>query len=154
MRKISPGQIKVLHTLKSKLGIEQDVWDGILADYKVTSSTQLSFENARELASNLAADAKQIGVWKDFERKRPAEIDGMATPGQKDMLRRIWDRVSRTVNPDDRKRALDKMVLRITGVSKLDWLPRELVSKVKKTLDTMDIQQSEKGGVSCQLSQK
>lgn len=53
--KATKNQVTAIHTLKSKLGLSEEVYISILASYNVKSSKDLLFHEAGELITNLSA---------------------------------------------------------------------------------------------------
>ncbi len=62
--KIQPWQIKMIHTLKGALQLDDDTYRAILSGYKVTSSKELTAFTAGKLTEDLTAKATAAGVWK------------------------------------------------------------------------------------------
>lgn len=74
-------QIKLIHTLKGALCLDDDAYRDVLAGYGVKTSTKLSEAKAAQLIEDLEAKAVQAGVWKRKTRrtgkawKRPKNMD-------------------------------------------------------------------------------
>jgi len=60
----NPTQIKLIHTVKGALGLNDDDYRAVLAGYGVTSSKQLSDRDAATLLADLEAKAVAAGVWR------------------------------------------------------------------------------------------
>lgn len=60
----NPMQIKLIHTVKGALGLNDDDYRAVLAGYGVTSSKQLSDRDAGALLADLEAKAVAAGVWR------------------------------------------------------------------------------------------
>lgn len=77
----TPVQIKLIHTLKGALGLDDDTYRAILAGYGAASSTKLSVAKAAELVKDLEAKAIAAGVWGRKQKKsgkswqRPKNMD-------------------------------------------------------------------------------
>lgn len=68
---ISDGQVKAIHTLKTKLGLTDDRYRGYLKTYRVESSLDLTKAQAREFIDKLQADlTKREGRAKDDSTAR------------------------------------------------------------------------------------
>jgi len=57
-------QIRLIHTLKGALCLDDDAYRAVLAGYGVQSSTKLSDAKAAQLVQDLEAKAIGAGVWK------------------------------------------------------------------------------------------
>ena len=137
----TPSQIKIIHTLRAKAGIDEDLYRQMLAkpQFNVNSSTELSFEQANDFIAELY---KASGL-KPFQSrptaKRPKEL---ASADQKAMIEGMWKDVSRKTTNADRKKALNHFLERF-GVSHLEWLTRRKVEKVAKALCAMGAKRPE-----------
>jgi phage gp16-like protein len=78
----TPIQIKLIHTLKGALTLDNDTYRAILASYDADSSKDLSDAQAAALIKDLEAKAIASGVWKSKQKKtsrpwqRPGNIEG------------------------------------------------------------------------------
>jgi len=136
--KVTPQQIKVIHTLKSRLGISDEVYRSILRDWHVYSSTQLTAEGADQLIHFLRHAAEREGKWIQ-PRKKYAHLAGrygMATPKQLRMIEAMWSGVSRASKPAERAYALCSFLERF-GINRLEDLEFHQVHKVVRTLQAM-----------------
>ncbi len=68
----TPIQIKLIHTLKGALSLDNDTYRAILAGYGVASSKDLSLSKAGLLLKDLEEKAIAAGVWKN-KQKKPAK---------------------------------------------------------------------------------
>lgn len=57
-------QIKLIHTVKSALGLSDDDYRAVLAGYGVSSSKDLSTWHAAKMLQDLETKAAAAGVWK------------------------------------------------------------------------------------------
>lgn len=133
MATVKPHQIKLIHTLKSKAGIDQDLYLEMLAKYKAESSKDLSWTQANFLIEELAKAAGQKVY------NGPRRLHGgreMATVQQKNMIEAMWSDVSRKTTAAEKKTALNHFLERF-GISHLEWLSRGKVEKVVKALIAM-----------------
>ena len=139
---ISNNQIKMIHTLKNKLNLDEDIYRSMLSTYNVESSKKLDFEDAKDLITKLQKMALEVGIWKKNKR-RPSkykELKGrseMATPAQLRMIEGMWADVSYQETPEEREKALRKFLYRIVKVSDLSFLKSTQVSKVINALKAM-----------------
>lgn len=136
--KITPGQIKLIHVLKGKLGLTDEAYRSILLDYHAFSSTQLSSAQAEHLIWFLQKNAEREGKW-----IRPAQRyanltgrRGMATPKQLRMIEAMWADVSTAYSGVARAVAL-KTFLRRFGAASMEELEYWQVHKVVSALQAM-----------------
>jgi phage-related protein len=139
--------IRLIHTLKSKLALSDDDYRAMLSSYNKTSSTSLSDSQAKELTQTLTTMAVKRGVWKkpagrSYKRKwdELGDRPGMASPAQLRKLEVMWSKVSRQPDAESRSEALVKFVMKITGVSQLDWMEPVHVRKVIRAIEAMQRQ--------------
>lgn len=131
-------QIKIIHTLKSRLGWDDDLYYAVLAGekYKVKSSKELSDIKAAELISEMNKAAwnteykrlKYAGIKRDRE---------MASPAQLRAIEAMWADVSKMKNEKTRAEALRKFIRRIVKVEDIQWLEKWMVKKIIKALVSM-----------------
>jgi hypothetical protein len=131
------GQVKMIHALRNRLGIDEPTYRDMLADYGVTSCADDAFtkRKAADLIDKLESQAINAGVW---EKRSNASKSGI-TPKQLGKIRAMWKEVSYAPE-DEREKALDKFVNRITGVTFAKWLSREDVPKIMAALARMQKQ--------------
>ena len=128
-------QLGRIHALKSKLGIDDPEWRSLLAQYGVTTSANLNNDQFKELHDFLEKDAIAKKVW---EKKTATRVSaGFANVKQKSKIRNMWDLVTTQKTDEDKKKALNKFILRIARVHSIEWLPIESVQKVIKALSVM-----------------
>ncbi|MBQ7568384.1 regulatory protein GemA [bacterium] len=131
---ISKEQIKIIHTLKSKMGMSDSDYRQRLWRVGVKSCKEMSFEQAKRFIHNLKiACAKKTG--KTYARSG----HGVAriSDAQMAMIRAMWAEISYLGDTDDREVALNKLVSRLYHVRVLSWLPRWQVPKLVRTLEVM-----------------
>ena len=61
---VTKGQIKAIHTIKSKIGLCDEYYRCMLSQYGVESSKDLTFEQAEGLWATLQQMAKEAGIGK------------------------------------------------------------------------------------------
>jgi len=127
-------QLGKIHALKSKLGIDDPEWRALLSQYKVTTSANLNNVDYKNMHDFLEKCAIAQGVW---EKKTKRISAGKASSSQQAKIRAMWNEVTIQITESDKAKALDKFVLRIAGIHKLEWLPVESVQKVIKALSVM-----------------
>lgn len=124
-------QIKLIHTIKGALCIDDDVYRGLLAGFGVESSKDLRDAQAELLLRDLEQKAIAAGVWKKKEQpkagRRPGNIKRPEGQGRKD-----YERVSRA-------KQLQKIEALLT-VGKRPWAYADaLAEKICRTRDKMPI---------------
>lgn len=127
----SKKQIKLIHTAIHQLGIDDETYRTMLSAYGVTSSKELTYPQARDLIEQL----QELG----FDLKERKYREGMITPRQMAYIKYLWRE-----NPNVKHKAvasLEAFVKRITGLDRLDWLPREKVQKVIKAIENIQSKQ-------------
>lgn len=140
----SKEQIKLLHILKSKLGIDDETYRTALFKCGAESSIQLTRAAADKLVQLWTSQATQMGVWNKTGVKRKLKFDGLdgrkgdfAKPAQ---LRKIdvkWAQVSRLATNSERSAALNIFLHRRFGISNIEFVKIHQVGKIIKTLDAM-----------------
>lgn len=115
---ITPIQIKVIHTLKTALGLSDDLYRAALSRCGVSTSKALSFSGAAELIDLFEQQAIAAGVWQ--KRNSPAgdtpRREGFASPAQLALIDILWQQVSNAPE-GERKAALRRFVTRQAKVS-------------------------------------
>lgn len=143
--KVSAAQIKQIHTLKTKLGWDDDFYRQVLAKYGVESSKEMSYAQRNELivemmkASGLRSDANAgyyPAQWTKPEVVKPTKAQVYAIVA-------IWGRVSRAEGSEAKRAALDSFIDKKFG-KKLETLSRSEASKVIVILKKMEEQHEKK----------
>mgnify|MGYP000925851693 CR=1 FL=1 len=137
---VDRGQIKAIHALKSKLGLDEGTYRSMLSAYGVKSSKELSWRQAEELIADLRVKAGQPSDRREAPRKRYADMGrrpGMATGAQCRLIEAMWAQVSRTAPGEAREAALNKFIKRIAGVEALRFLKALDVQRVIRALEGM-----------------
>lgn len=124
---INARQIKAIHALRGKLDLSDKEYRELL---KKPSSKDLSFEEAKEIISAMVRAAGQTVPQIHIDRP------GYASKKQINMLLAMWHDVS--VAPlKERRTAFDKFLRNRFGIGCLNWLPKDMVGKIKCTLEAM-----------------
>lgn len=137
---ITQSQKRAIHTVKGKLGLDEETYRAMLNGYGVSSSTDLSFEQAKDLLNKLISGATEVGVW---NTTTDCSSEGFANPKQRSKIIALFDDVS-FVQPSDRAKALDKFILSRIGISKFKWLTKEGAQKAIIILEAMKKQKCKK----------
>lgn len=147
---ISPQQIKLIHTLKSAIGMDDDLYRcALYENFRVESSKDLTFVQAERVLGIFKKEAIAQGVWKEKAKsdqyrelkRRP----GYATPAQLSYIDGLWKDVSRA-SDENRQNALRSFLMRQAGVSDLRFLTSEKAAAVLSALKHMKSRQQEVRG--------
>lgn len=146
---INGRQIKTIHAIKNKLGMNDDEYRTLLYGmFEVLSSKELSWAEAEDLVSELnrktGAGDRGLGTGKPHtshpKSRQYQELDGrpgMATAAQCRMIAGMWADVSRVADAESRDKALRQFLYRITAVDHFRFLKRWQVEKVVRALEAM-----------------
>lgn len=142
---ITPPQVKLIHTLKAAIGMDDDHYRYALYEaFRVESCKELTFDQAEDLLRDFKKRAVSLGVWtgktkasspRDFNPR-----DGFASPSQLSYIEGLWEDVSRA-SEEDRRRALRGFLLRQVGVSDLRFLTADKATAVIHALKQMKARQ-------------
>lgn len=145
--RISPRQIKIIHTIKGKLGMDDDAYRALLAQYKVESSKDLSWFMAESLIEEMNRKAgstpltDRAGALPERSRRQSyADLDGrpgMCNGKQARMMEGMWMEVSWAETPEAKLEAQWKFLKRITGVDHFRFLRAFQVPKMVRALKEM-----------------
>jgi hypothetical protein len=146
-RAITANQVKKIHTLKSLLDVSDETYRQMLSNYKVTTSKDLSFDQADGLIQIYEHFAIKDGLWSREGYRDKYETlcgrIGMATPSQLRMVEGIWTELY--PEPDEKRRdtALRHYLFRFFKVSDLRFLDGETVNKVLYALKQMQAREKQ-----------
>lgn len=139
VKMIDRGQIKTIHALKGRLGLDENTYRAALSTYGVESSKGLTWRHAEELIADLRIKAGQPSDRRRLPRQRHADMDsrpGMATGAQCRLLEALWSQVSRA-EAGSREIALNHFVKRILGVDALRFIKSYQVEKLVRAMEAM-----------------
>ena len=122
---VTKEQIKQIHTLKSKLGWDDELYMQVLAKYGVESSKQMSYSQGNRLIVEMM---KASGV---------AIREAKPTQAQVYAIIAIWARVSRAEGSEAKNAALNSFIDNKFGKT-LEKLTRAEASKVIVILKKME----------------
>lgn len=139
---ISASQVKKIHALKTALSLSDETYRVLLQDgFTVTSSKELSFEDAEILIREMENKAVSIGVWEKRsgcdQTGRDHSRPGMATASQIRKIKMLWGEVTTAQDESSRQRALRSFLERVVKVSDLRFLEVAAASKVINALKQM-----------------
>ncbi len=138
---INNYQIKMVHTLKNALGMDELTYRSSLFEaFGVYSSKDLTSSQAAGVISYFEREATSAGVWKKIDPKEKyRKLEGRpdyATVKQLTYIESLWKQVSR-VKAKQRASALRSFLQRQAGVSDLRFLKRADTGKVINALKSM-----------------
>jgi hypothetical protein len=153
-QRISFRQVKIIHTITGKLGLDDDTYRAILAQYPgpegepAATCKDLTWQQAEQLIDELNRKAgnppqsplKLRGEAEGRGVMRYADLDGrpgMCNGKQARMVAGMWAEVSRAETEEDREKALWRFLRRICGVDHFRFLKSWQVEKVVKAIKEM-----------------
>ena len=119
-------QIQIIHIAKEQLGIDEETYREILGRFRVKSSKDLNNEQAKGLIHYFQEAGFRIKV---------KYREDMITPKQIAYLKYLW-----RSHPNVRNKkieALESYVSRILKIDRLEWIPRDRVSKIIKAIQNI-----------------
>ena len=133
------SQIKRIHMLKSRLGIDESTYREMLSGFGVLSSKEMNYEKANELLKILEFDAIPLGLWEQKPLKyENFNRENMATPSQLRLIMGLW-REDTTDNDHDSQVKLWKFLYRQFKISDITFLTKDKVSAVIHAIKQMKI---------------
>jgi hypothetical protein len=147
---ITLKQIKKIHALKNRLGWSDAEYREYLmaeSDGFITSSKELSEEEAERLIQKMEYMAIARAVWKKYEGKRKYEDLGnrpyMASPAQLRKIEAMWKEICRK-DERTRLRALRTLLEHKFKVSDIRFLEEHQVRKVLKLFEQLKMKGKDK----------
>jgi hypothetical protein len=142
---ISPRQIKAIHAVIRKLGLDDATYRARLRTYGAHTCKDLSWQQAEELLNSLN------GVTSSPCRKAPAgkkyaDLDGrpgFATGAQCRLIAAMFAQVTIAEDDDGREKALNSFCARIAKVAGLRMVRNYQVEKIVKALEAMGAEHKE-----------
>lgn len=130
-------QIKVIHTLKNRLGWSDEEYRRFLSE-QTNGFCVSSLEIGDELLSKIINKMKAL-AGQEYNRRYEdlRNREGMASPKQLRMIEAMWKDVSRAKTDEERLKALRAFLLNRFGVSDLRFLESSQVRKVVEALRKM-----------------
>ncbi len=155
MRMSTPKQRQLIGYFRKLLKFDEDTYKDVIAFYNVTSSTQLNYSDAEDLIERLKSQATGMGLyirntgnnWQKYQNM--AGRYGMATPKQLRYIEVLWKNVSIKLTDEDKEKALNRFIYRITGKQRLNFLTYQDVSKVIEAIKAMEKQKAGKLYANC-----
>lgn len=140
--RISPRQIKAVHAIKGKLGLDDDAYRDILhSRFSVASCKDLTWQQAEELLETLDGGGPSRPARRaPRPGKKYADMDGrpgFASGAQLRLIDAMFHQVTRAEGEEAITKALDSFVSRIASVAGLRMLKGWQVEKIVKALEGM-----------------
>lgn len=127
------SQIRKIHTLKSLLGLDDDLYREMLMSFGVCTSKDLTFTEATVLLDILETKAVERSLWKK-EPKKYEDMKNrstkMATPPQLRMIKGLWREVCYCDNDDFASKSLRKFLKAKFKVDDIRFLTKNKAVKV------------------------
>lgn len=138
---IAPSQIKAIHAVVSKLGMDDETYrDMLRARYGVKSCTGLSWRQAEELLASLNGTALPVRAHYKGGALKYQDMDGrpgFASGAQLRLIDAMFHQVTRAEGEEAIEKALNSFVNRISHVAGLRMLKSWQVEKIVKALEAM-----------------
>lgn len=139
---ISPRQIKAVHAIKGKLGMDDDTYRDILQSrFGVDSCKALTWQQAEELLGTLDGGGPSRPARRaNRPGKKYADMDGrpgFASGAQLRLIDAMFHQVTRAEGEEAIDKALNSFVNRIAHVAGIRMLKGWQVEKVIKALEGM-----------------
>ena len=128
----SISQIRKIHTLKSILGLDDDLYREMLMSFGVCTSKDLTFSEAGVLLDILETKAVEKSLWKREPKKYEDMERGtkMATPPQLRMIKGMWRDVCYFDNDNFANKSLRKFLKSKFKVDDIRFLTKAKANKV------------------------
>lgn len=145
---IAPSQIKAIHAVINKLGLDDEAYRQMLQGrYNVASCKALTWRQAEELLSNLNGGKAENRINASTHPRIPAsthqrkyqDLDGrpgFASGAQCRLIDAMFSQVTRS-DEESFEKALDSFCRRITGMAGLRMVKGWQVEKIVKALEAM-----------------
>lgn len=138
---IAPSQIKAIHAVKGKLGLDDEAYrDMLQGRYSVTSCKGLTWRQAEELLSSLNGTALPSRSNFKGGAQKYSDLDGrpgFASGSQLRLIDAMWGQVTRAEDDEAREKALNSFCNRIAHVAGIRMLKAWQIEKIVKALEAM-----------------
>lgn len=133
------SQIRKIHTLKSIIGLDDDVYREMLMSFDVQSSKSLSYTEAIIFAEILEEKAVALNRWQKHPKKYENlnRIDKMASNAQLRMIEGIWREVCYFDDNTFAKKSLRKFLKSKFKVDDVMFLTKAKACKVIQALQAI-----------------
>jgi len=144
---ISFSQIKQIHTLKSILGLDDEVYKEMLMSFGVASCKDLTFTEAKILLEILSSKAIAAGKW----QKPNSNFSGlenrdneMASPAQLRKIEAMWRDLCFEKSYAEAKKTLRKFIQNHFKVSDIRFIDKLTATKIIHVIDKIKIEKFNK----------
>ena len=126
------SQIRKIHTLKSLLGLDDDLYREMLMSFGVCTSKDLTFTEAAIFVDILETRAVERNLWKKQPKKYEDlnRDDKMATPPQLRMVKGMWRDICYFDNDEFASKSLRKFLKAKFKVDDIRFLTKHKAVKV------------------------
>ena len=126
------SQIRKIHTLKSLLGLDDDLYREMLMSFGVCTSKDLTFTEAAIFVDILETRAVERNLWKKQPKKYEDlnRDDKMATPPQLRMVKGMWRDICYFDNDEFASKSLRKFLKAKFKVDDIRFLTKAKANKV------------------------
>lgn len=128
---ITAFQIKKIHTLKSLLGLDDDLYKEMLLNFGVTTSKELTYAEASVLVDILEEKAVEQNLWK-IKPKKYEDLNRnkkMASQSQLRMIESLWREICYFDTDEFAKKSLRKFLASKFKVDDIMFLTKAKASK-------------------------
>ena len=145
MKLINNYQKKIVHTMLSKIGMNDDEYRALLySSFSVDSCKGLLFYQANQLIHKLECIGIAAGVWEKKEKKGYAarfedlgRRGGMASPAQLRMIEAMWCEKSFMPTLKAKQKALNVFLNNKFGIARIEWITDDMVRNIVKAIKGM-----------------
>jgi len=125
------NQIKIIHTLKSALCLDEGTYRAVLANYGAESSKDLDVRTAEKLVRELERQATAAGVWQPRPRRREYGRRPGAMKGRGGSRAAQLGKIEALLTVGGKSWGYaDALAKRICGVDRAGWVPEEDLYKI------------------------
>lgn len=144
---ISLSQIKQIHTLKSILGLDEELYQEMLMSFGVTTCKNLTFTEAGILLEILTSKAVAAGKWQR-QNKKYADFElrdkDMATPAQMRKIEIMWAGLCYEKTTENIQKTLRKFISKHFKVSDIRFIDKFTATKIIHVIDKIKIEKFNK----------
>lgn len=139
----TPKQRQMIGFFRKILKFDEDTYRDILSLYGADSSKQLSYSKANDLIDYLKNKAVGLGLYEvkpnNYNKYQPLGYRrGWATPKQLKKVEMMWKNVSFKETEEEKGKALNRFIFRITGKNRVNFLTHLDIQKLIKALEEME----------------
>ena len=139
---ISFSQIKQIHTLKSILGLDDELYREMLMSFGVATCKNLTFTEARILLDILSEKAIAAGKWQKPNNKFSElknRADSMASPAQLRKIEAMWQDVCFEKSYTEVKKTLRKFIQNHFKISDIRFIDKITATKIIHVINKIKV---------------